>query len=72
MPSWFRCSHKKTSLPITRPRNVKERNRVANTYVVCLKCNEQIPYSHNEMKTVAEKRKRTSDTESAPISAIVG
>jgi hypothetical protein len=70
MSAWFRCSHKKTSLPITRPRGIKERNRVANTYVVCLKCSEKIPYSHSEMKTLPERR-RSSDTESAPISAVV-
>jgi hypothetical protein len=67
MTSWFRCTHKKTSLPITRPREVQERNRVKNTYVVCLKCGEQIPYSHNEMKVIEERRKNREDVSSAAL-----
>ena len=59
MRSWFRCTHKKTSLPITRRRkDIKEgdTHRQANTYVVCLSCGEQIPYSFSESRVVAERR----------------
>ena len=52
-----RCTHKKTSLPITRRLTSAEINRRANTYVVCLSCNAQIPYSFSEDKTVRERRK---------------
>jgi len=65
MRLWLHCSHKKTSLPITRRREMKERSRVANTYVVCLKCGQQIPYSFNEMKAVAERRRRAASSDSA-------
>jgi len=52
-----RCTHKKTSLPITRRRTDIEINRLANTYVVCLNCDEKIPYSFSEDKAVHERRK---------------
>jgi hypothetical protein len=55
--AWFQCSHKKTSFPVTRALKKKEQNRAATTYVVCLKCGEQIPYSHNTMGRIPERRK---------------
>jgi hypothetical protein len=56
-PRWFRCSHKKTSLPITRPRKDPDINRLSNTYVVCLSCGEQLPFSFQESRKVLERRK---------------
>jgi len=61
MKSWFRCTHKKTSLPITRRRKGNEVNRLANTYVVCLSCSEQIPYSFSESRRLEERRKARED-----------
>jgi hypothetical protein len=65
MKSWFRCTHKKTSLPVTRRRKdagERDAQRRANTYVICLNCGEQIPYSFTENRVVAERRKsRTQD-----------
>jgi hypothetical protein len=69
MKSWFRCTHKKTSLPITRRRKDKkevEINRQANTYVVCLNCGEQIPYSFSESRVVEERRKASEEGGPAP------
>ena len=57
MLGWFSCAHKKTSLPITRPRKDPEINRLSNTYVVCLSCGEQLPYSFQESRKVLERRK---------------
>lgn len=52
----LQCRHKKTSLPITRRRRDGDANRVANTYVVCLSCSQQIPYSFREGRVVPERR----------------
>ena len=63
MHPWLRsflplCSHKKTSLPITRRRNDREINRLANTYVKCLNCGEQLPYSFSESRILRDRRKQ--------------
>ena len=63
MLKWFRCTHKKTSLPITRPRQDAEINRLNNTYVVCLSCGERLPYSFQESRKIQEERRK------APASA---
>jgi len=57
MFAWLRCSHRKTSLPVTRRRKAQESGRVANIYVVCLSCGQQLPYSFKEMKSIPERRK---------------
>ncbi|HWP85435.1 MAG TPA: hypothetical protein VNN17_09610, partial [Terriglobia bacterium] len=57
MKIWFRCGHKKTTFPITRPRKVKDAFRVADTYIVCLDCGYEMPYSWNEMRVYKERRK---------------
>ena len=57
MGLWFRCSHKNTTFPITRPRKVKEPGRRADTYIVCLDCGFEMPYSWNEMRAYKERRK---------------
>jgi len=59
------CAHKKTSLPITRPRRDDVVNRTANTYVVCLSCGHKVPYSFTESRTVSERRKTAPDAERA-------
>jgi len=53
----FGCSHKKTSFPITRPPKVRQLGRVANTYVVCLSCGLEMPYSWSEMRVVKDRRR---------------
>ena len=47
----FDCFHRKTSFPITR-RNGSGSHVVANTYVVCLECGKELPYSWDEMRIV--------------------
>jgi hypothetical protein len=66
MMSWFRCTHKKKSLPITRRRKDNEINRLADTYVVCLSCGEKIPYSFSESRVLQERRKTNLDGNSVP------
>ena len=66
MKSWFRCTHKKTSLPITRRRKDSEVNRLSNTYVVCLSCGEQIPYSFSESRAVEERRRERAEGAAMP------
>jgi len=69
MRSWFRCTHKKTSLPVTRRRKdavEPEAHRQANTYVICLSCGEQIPYSFTESRVVEERRKPRADAAGVP------
>jgi hypothetical protein len=61
------CSHKKTSLPITRPRRDGTVNRTTNTYVVCLNCSQKIPYSFTESRTVSERRRTAADAGAAPM-----
>ena len=63
MMKWFRCTHKKTSLPIAKPRKNPETNRLFNTFVVCLKCGEQLPYSFHESRMVQDRRTARVDGE---------
>ena len=56
-----RCSHKKTSLPITRRRCDREINRLANTYVKCLNCGEQLPYSFSESRILQDRRRADAE-----------
>ena len=72
MGFWFGCSHKKTTFPITRPRKVKEEGRLANTYVVCLDCGLEMPYSWKELRVLKERRKvvvAAEQPEDAAVSA---
>jgi hypothetical protein len=57
MGIWFGCSHKNSTFPITRPRKVREARRRADTYIVCLDCGYEMPYSWNEMRAYKERRR---------------
>ncbi|HEY7680617.1 MAG TPA: hypothetical protein VIC04_08890 [Terriglobia bacterium] len=61
MVSWFGCSHKKTSFPITRPAKVRQWGRTNNTYVVCLNCGFEMPYSWNDMRVLKERRRPVTE-----------
>lgn len=52
MDAFFGCSHRNTGFPIT-PRSKLPRKRF-NTYVVCLDCGKEMPYSWEEMRVVSE------------------
>jgi hypothetical protein len=66
----FRCSHKNTTFPITRPRKVKDAGRQADTYIVCLDCGYEMPYSWNEMKVYKERRKAVERPVEQPEEAV--
>jgi len=55
MDTFFGCSHKNTGFPIT-PRSKLPRRRF-DTYVVCLDCGKEMPYSWEEMRVVSESPK---------------
>jgi hypothetical protein len=55
MDTFFGCSHRNTGFPIT-PRSKLPRRRF-DTYVVCLDCGKEMPYSWEEMRVVSESSK---------------
>ena len=57
MRLWFGCSHKNTGFPITRPARVRQLGRLSDTYIVCLDCGREMPYSWSEMKVLKERRR---------------
>ena len=57
MSFWFGCSHKNTGFPITRPPKQRQVGRLADTYIVCLDCGHEMPYSWNEMRVIKERRR---------------
>jgi hypothetical protein len=60
MAAWLGCSHKKIAFPITRPKGQAQGRRKKNTYVVCLECGKELPYSWSEMRVVKERRRTPS------------
>ena len=70
MAMWFGCSHKNTTFPITRPRKVKEPGRSKDTYIVCLDCGQETPYSWSEMRVLKERRKARVHHQEQPEEAV--
>jgi hypothetical protein len=64
------CFHKKTSFPFTRLRKEPQARRLKNTYIVCLACGQELPYSWSEMKRVKERR-RTAAGRKAGVPSII-
>ena len=56
MGIWVGCSHKNRTFPFTKLLKVPQARRVASTYVVCLDCGREMPYSWPEMKVMKERR----------------
>jgi hypothetical protein len=58
----FGCWHRNYSFPITTRNNQRhsEAAAVTGTYVVCLDCGKEFPYSWAEMKVVSMPRERQS------------
>jgi hypothetical protein len=52
MLSLFGCSHEKTTFPITLKVAERAPNNLSRTYIVCLDCGKELPYSWSEMKVV--------------------
>jgi hypothetical protein len=68
---FLRCSHKDTTFPITRPRKTPQARRVKNTYLVCLSCGKELPYSWSEMRVVKERRRTGSSPSYRPKGYVV-
>ena len=60
----FGCAHQSTSLPITQRRKTaagtQQSGSLRETYVVCLDCGKEFPYSWEEMKFLREEAKETA------------
>ena len=72
MRFWFGCSHKRTSFPITLPERarkvpVPDATSAHRTYITCLDCGTEMPYSWDEMRVVSGKI-TVLKTEAAPTS----
>jgi hypothetical protein len=61
MKLWFGCSHSKTTFPISRSPKVRQLGRLADTYIVCLDCGREMPYSWSEMRVVRDRRRSEPD-----------
>jgi hypothetical protein len=57
----LQCKHKKLSPPTIRRRADNVINRMQHTYVTCLDCKEQFPYSLSEARRVYERRHQRED-----------
>jgi hypothetical protein len=72
MSFWFGCRHKRTSFPITLPKNAQTAAQVPTTYIVCLDCGREIPYDWTEMRVLKrwhESADAQSDLQHAPSTA---
>lgn len=58
----FGCAHKHTTFPISTRGFKSLRKQVTehNTYVVCLDCGKELPYSWEEMRMLPEGTKQTA------------
>ena len=63
MSFWFGCRHKRTSFPITLPKNARPAARASKTYIVCLDCGREMPYDWTEMRVV-KRWHESADTQS--------
>jgi hypothetical protein len=52
----FGCSHKRTSFPITLRTTAQRSGPARETYIVCLECGREFPYSWEEMKVVRTRK----------------
>lgn len=50
---FFGCTHKNTTFPIS-PRAANSRLKPAHTYIVCLDCGREFPYSWEEMRMLSD------------------
>ena len=66
----FGCTHQSTSLPITRRRKTAAGSQRSDapreTYVVCLDCGKEFPYSWEEMKFLRGGAKETTPRRRPP------
>lgn len=63
MRFWFDCSHKNTSFPITLPKNARQLAIPSRTYIVCLECGRELPYSWDKMRVMKRREQAAADIE---------
>lgn len=56
----FGCHHKRTSFPITLPERARKvsvpyATSAHRTYITCLDCGTELPYSWDDMKVISHK-----------------
>jgi len=61
MRLWFGCSHQRTTFPISRAPKVRQLGRLSDTYIVCLDCGYEMPYSWSQMRVFKERRKSAAE-----------
>jgi len=59
--SIFGCSHRRTTFPLTPSRKMATASNRHGTYVVCLDCGHEMPYSWNEMRVIKERRRAKAE-----------
>jgi hypothetical protein len=60
------CSHRKTSFPITLGKGPKKTEVPKRTYIVCLDCGKELPYSWEEMAVVKTQKNGAAAPEYQP------
>lgn len=60
MSLWFLCSHKRTTFPITLPERARKSagthtTGTPHTYMTCLDCGKEIPYSWEQMRVLPRR-----------------
>ena len=61
----FFCAHRRTTFPLTPTRNSSLGGSRTGTYVVCLDCGKEFPYSWKELKI--ERPAETAQPHSRPV-----
>lgn len=73
MNLWFLCSHKRTTFPITLPERARKvapaRAAAPHTYMTCLDCGKEIPYSWEQMKVLPRRQQLLKPAASQSSSA---
>jgi RNA polymerase-binding transcription factor DksA len=75
MSLWFLCSHKHTTFPITLPERARKSAgaqaaaRTPHTYMTCLDCGKEIPYSWEQMRVLPRRLAfiKSAATETASV-----
>jgi hypothetical protein len=63
----FRCSHRNTSRPFTsRQKAVTGGSGPSGTYIVCLDCGKEFPYSWEEMRVLSNGEVEAANDSESP------
>lgn len=66
--SFFGCSHRRTTFPLTPSRSAGAPGAIrTGTYVVCLDCGKEFAYDWDEMRVGSQVTRRLSTAEVQPL-----